>query len=72
MSEWMPIETAPAGVLVQTKIDDAKGERNLQPLRRRGNLWFCVDGDGNDTMYVYYSPTHWQPFPAPPKENNHE
>lgn len=47
------------GVVVMTKIYDAKGERNEQKLKRRGNLWFFPD----DTMYVYYTPTHWRPTP---------
>jgi hypothetical protein len=39
-----------------TKIDDADGVRNVQPLKRSGNLWFFPDGG----MYVYYVPTHWK------------
>lgn len=45
----------PDGVIVETKLDDAKGVRNEQKLKRRGNLWFFPDG----SMYVYYTPTHW-------------
>jgi hypothetical protein len=45
----------PEGVTVNTKIDDANGERNEQRLKRRGNLWWHPD----DSMYVYYTPTHW-------------
>jgi len=45
------------GVVVDTKVDDAKGVRNEQPLKRSGNLWFFPDG----SMYVYYTPTHWRP-----------
>lgn len=56
MSEWQPAKTAPEGVVVDTKIDDADGVRNEQPLKRKGNLWFVPDG----TMYVYYEPTHWR------------
>lgn len=63
MSDWQPIETAPERVTVLTKIDDAKGERNEQPLKRRGRLWFFPD----DAMYVYYTPTHWMPLPSPPE-----
>ena len=40
-----------------TKIDDASGVRNEQPLRRKGNLFFAREGD-----YVYYAPTHWREF----------
>jgi len=39
--------------LVNTKIDKDGSCRNIQYLRRIGNLYF----DGND--YVYYRPTHW-------------
>lgn len=56
--DW--IETAkqkpPDGKVVHTKIDDAKGCRNEQALKRIGNLWFYPDG----SMYVYYVPTHWK------------
>lgn len=43
------------GVVVWTKISDSNGERNIQAMRRQGNLWYCKDG-----MYVYYTPTHWK------------
>ena len=56
MSDWQAIESAPNGRVVETKIDDAKGLRNEQPLKRQGNLWFFPDG----SMYVYYTPTHWR------------
>ncbi len=55
---WQPIETAPKSVVVLTKIDDGKGVRNEEPLKRLGNLWYFPDG----SMYVYYTPTHWQPL----------
>ena len=51
------------GVLVETKIDDEHGVRNVcklilyqrdSPSRK---LWFTSDM----SMYVYYSPTHWKP-----------
>jgi hypothetical protein len=45
----------PEGKVVNTKIDDEKGVRNEQELKRVGNLMFYPDG----SMYVYYSPTHW-------------
>lgn len=54
-AEWQPIETAPENVAVLTKINDERGERNVQTLKRQGRLWFFPDG----SMYVYYSPTHW-------------
>jgi hypothetical protein len=55
----------PQGAVVETKIDDSAGERKIQKLRRRGRLWYFAD----DSMYVYYTPTHWrQTEPAPPIE----
>jgi hypothetical protein len=54
---WNTIASAPEDVVVRTKISDASGERNDQLLKRRGNLWWFPDG----SMYVYYTPTHWQP-----------
>lgn len=43
-------------ILVETKIDDENGERNIADLKRINNLWFLPDG----SMYVYYTPTHWR------------
>lgn len=59
IADWLPITQGQPldGVVVDTKIDDEKGSRNEQPLKRRGNLWFVEDG----SMYVYYRPTHWRP-----------
>ncbi len=58
--DWIPTTSVlpRENVLVATKIDDAKGCRNERELRRRGNLWFIPD----DSMYVYYTPTHWAPL----------
>jgi hypothetical protein len=58
MDKWQPIETAPDGVVVRTKIHDTNGERNDQELKRQGRLWWVPDGK----MYVYYTPTHWMPL----------
>lgn len=44
------------GIVVETKISDGNCERNIQKLKRKGNLWFFAD----DSMYVYYTPTHWR------------
>lgn len=46
----------PEGVVVLTRIEDWRGVRNEQPLKRTGRLWFVPDG----SMYVYYTPTHWR------------
>lgn len=58
--DWQPIETAPEGEVVLTKIDDKDGVRNEQPLKRQGRLWFFADS----SMYVYYQPTHWRALEA--------
>lgn len=59
---WNPTLTNPPpdGVVVETKIDDGKGVRNIQELKRQGRLWFLPDG----SMYVYYTPTHWKELNA--------
>lgn len=46
------------GEIVWTKIDDHRGERNVQKLKKQGNLWFTPDG----AIYVYYEPTHYSNF----------
>lgn len=60
--KWISRFTAiPAdGVVVETKVHDRKGVRNVQALKRVGNLWFVPDG----SIYVYYCPTHWRPLAA--------
>ena len=63
---WNTIESAPSGRLVMTKIDDANGARNEQPLSRNGNLWFSGE------MYVYYRPTHWRELTEIEKLRNAE
>jgi 3-methyladenine DNA glycosylase Mpg len=59
MAEWTDVTHAlpNEGVVVETKIDDEHGCRNVQALKRRGYLWFLPDG----SVYVYYIPTHWRP-----------
>lgn len=52
----------PQDIVVMTKIDDAKGRRNVVPLKRHGRLWFLPDM----SIYVYYEPTHWAPMPRTP------
>jgi hypothetical protein len=49
-------EIPPENIEVETKIDDAKGIRNVQSLLRYRGLWWHPD----KSMYVYYSPTHWR------------
>ncbi len=62
--DWIPClrELPPTDVVVETKIDDENGVRNVQTLRRyqrdtnTRSLWFFP----NMSMYVYYEPTHWR------------
>jgi hypothetical protein len=44
----------PQNVVVETKVSDAKGERNICKMKLQGNLWWDNNG------YVYYTPTHWR------------
>ena len=46
----------PKGSVVNTKIDDCKGVRNVDTLLWDGKMWWTPDGN----MYIYYTPTHWQ------------
>ena len=57
MSGWKTIASSPERIVVETKIDDDNGVRNVTTLKRQGRLWFFPDG----SMYVYYEPTHWRP-----------
>lgn len=63
MGKWETIDSAPEGVPILTKIDDEHGVRNVQRLVKRTRIpgetramYWTEDG----TMYVYYTPTHWQ------------
>jgi hypothetical protein len=56
-TQWKTIDTAPEGEIVETKIHDENGARNIVKLARKGRLWF-TSPDG--VMYVYYTPTHWR------------
>lgn len=60
MSEWQPIQSAPEGVKIETRIRDIHGARNEQRLVRKGRLWLLPDM----SMYVYYTPTEWRPLEA--------
>lgn len=58
MNPWIKTEDQlpPEKVVVETKIDDQYGIRNIQPLYRIGSLWFIP----GKSMYCYYRPTHWR------------
>lgn len=57
-AEWMLVadRLPPAGIVVETKIDDGHGVRNEQPLIYKSGLWWFTDM----SMYLYYVPTHWR------------
>jgi len=57
MEKWIEVgkELPTEGNVVKTKLSDKYGERNIQELIRKGNLWWLTDM----SMYVYYTPTHW-------------
>lgn len=64
--QWQTIDSAPEGVEILTKIDDERGERNIQSLVKRTRIpgetapmFWTPDG----SMYVYYVPTHWRYLP---------
>lgn len=63
-ADWQPIATAPVEEVVETKIDDEHGERNVCTLKRIGQLWFTPDA----RLHVYYVPTHWRPLQPGRKE----
>ena len=58
MGDWIKVseQLLTEETVVETKIDDGKGCRNVQKLKHRGRLWLFPDG----SMYVYYEPTHWR------------
>ena len=58
MTGWISTSARkpPERVDVETKIDDANGERNVQTMAFWRNLWWIDDY----YMYVYYMPTHWR------------
>lgn len=62
MSVWISVndDLPQHDEVVDTKIDDDKGVRNEQQLKRLGTLWWTPDG----VMYVYYRPTHWRKINA--------
>ena len=60
--DWQPIETAPTGIVVWTKIDDVHGARNEALMKLYRRLWWIPDG----SQYVYYTPTHWAPKKTAP------
>jgi len=58
MENWKEISKVipPNNKVINTKIDDEHGVRNVQELKKVNNMWYLPD----DSMYVYYTPTHWK------------
>lgn len=56
--QWIKVaDMLPAqNKVVETKIDNQDGIRNIQDLKFSSNLWWLPNG----SMYVYYTPTHWR------------
>lgn len=56
--EWIRCGSVlpPDGKVVETKLDDERGCRNVADLKLSCNSWYRPDG----SMYVYYTPTHWR------------
>lgn len=81
MSEWQPIETAPRdGTFVLGCVKPPSGawiEEYEQWQAPRTVCWrgFHPNAPGKkqwrDANGRPFLPTHWQPLPEPPKENNH-
>ena len=63
LQQWERVDKCPPpkNEVVETKISDHKGDRNIQDLKLVNTLWFFPDM----SMYVYYTPTHWRPKTHP-------
>ena len=61
MSEWIRVadQLPPEGEVVETKIDDKLGIRNVQSMFLLRRLWFIP----KSSVYAYYTPTHWRRLP---------
>jgi hypothetical protein len=57
-NKWIPVTSIKPieNRLVETKIDDRNGCRNVATLKYGKNMWWHPDM----SMYVYYTPTHWR------------
>ncbi len=57
-NEWqrITVDTPVEKIIIETKIDDKDGCRNVQNLIFYKKLWWLTDM----SMYVYYTPTHWR------------
>lgn len=65
---WRPIETAPEGKAVLVLADDgfcAEGKKHTRGYYK--GWWVCSSAcDPKESL----QPTHWQPLPAPPVNND--
>ena len=55
---WFSVKLCPPleNSVVETKIEDKKGTRNVAKLKLYKNLWW----ESDSSTYVYYTPTHWR------------
>jgi hypothetical protein len=61
---WQPIETAPRGVFLRTKLFGEAGD-NVS-MRLNDGEWADKDGRTTVTHSTFLAPTHWAPLPEQP------
>lgn len=63
MSEWIKcsVKMPKRGSVVLTKTNGLRGSRKYLWVQ---GLWWMPDR----SRYIYTAPTHWQPFPEPPRD----
>jgi hypothetical protein len=67
MSDWLPIETAPADQAVIVFADGAVGEAMLHANDGYGDGEWWWANEYQDYHAEEIRPTHWMPLPEPPK-----
>lgn len=67
MSAWKAItldNLPPENVVIETKVQDATGDRNQCLMRwertERGRMWFFANALQTGVDYPYWNPTHWR------------
>lgn len=62
---WLPIETAPKDGTKYLVYVEKPMHQNKEP-----EIMITCEKDGlYDGLMFFHDPTHWQPLPQPPKEN---
>ncbi len=61
IAPWIPTANVlpDNDIVVETKLDDEGGLRNVQRLQRNGTSWFIP----SSSTHVLYTPTHWRFLP---------